>query len=221
MIIGGCDPYERKLAWTQNVDILSLVTYPDIVNYLLFTQSAYSADDLKSYKSLEAYRQFVFGWFRYTAGIVKGGHLVGSAFALVPHLMEYSFEIAADRHRKDGELELKPEHMYNYQVQSQLGVSKHEVGYFVVLTANGLHIEAIIFDIELWDKNFVSAEDIISSRKLKSFTLGCQQQIQFLLEYFSLSKIPLLVKTFSHSYQTNKTTRKKCIVVVAKWNMEK
>ncbi|WAR04387.1 hypothetical protein MAR_019756 [Mya arenaria] len=46
MIIGGCDPYEAKLAGTQNVDIFPSVTYSDIVNYLLFTPSAYSAADL-------------------------------------------------------------------------------------------------------------------------------------------------------------------------------
>ncbi|WAR00308.1 hypothetical protein MAR_024680 [Mya arenaria] len=43
--------------------------------------------------------------------------------------------------RRDGELELKPEHKYQYQVQTQHGVSKHEVGYFVVWTANDLHSE--------------------------------------------------------------------------------
>lgn len=79
MIIGGCDPYEANFAWTKNVDIFPSVTYPDIVNYLLFTPSAYSADDLKSYKSLEAYNQFVCGWVRDTAGTVQGDHLVVTA----------------------------------------------------------------------------------------------------------------------------------------------
>jgi len=79
MIIGGCDPYEANFAWAKNVDIFPLVTYPDIVNYLLFTPSAYSADDLKSYKSLEAYNQFVCGWVRDTAGTVQGDHLVVTA----------------------------------------------------------------------------------------------------------------------------------------------
>jgi len=90
------------------------------------------------------------------------GPLLGSArmfLSLVLHLMEYLFVTAVDRHvlacvevkcpfnaryedinedtvdclqRRDGELELKPEHKYQYQVQTQLGVSKHEVGYFII-----------------------------------------------------------------------------------------
>ena len=48
--------------------ILLLVTigcaYPDIVNYLLFTPSAYTSEDMKSYKSLQAYNQVVEGWVR-------------------------------------------------------------------------------------------------------------------------------------------------------------
>jgi hypothetical protein len=37
-------------------------------------------------------------------------------------------------HRQNNKLELKHDYQYYYQVQSQLGVSKHEVGYFVVWT---------------------------------------------------------------------------------------
>ncbi|XP_041376642.1 uncharacterized protein LOC121389093 [Gigantopelta aegis] len=62
-LIDGNDPYELK-NWSDNVDILPGITYMDIVNYLLFTPSAYTADDLKSYKGLDAYNQFVCGWVR-------------------------------------------------------------------------------------------------------------------------------------------------------------
>ncbi|KAL3831391.1 hypothetical protein ACJMK2_023143 [Sinanodonta woodiana] len=59
------DPYTlEKHRWTQDVDKWASVTYPDIVNYLLFSTSAYTMDELKSYKGLEAYNQFVSDWVR-------------------------------------------------------------------------------------------------------------------------------------------------------------
>ncbi|XP_060576835.1 uncharacterized protein LOC132734136 [Ruditapes philippinarum] len=81
-IVGGLDPYEGKLAWSDNVNILPAITYPDIVNYLLFTPSAYSADDLKAYKSLDANNQFVSGWVREKSGIVHGQYVVVTAKVL-------------------------------------------------------------------------------------------------------------------------------------------
>ena len=53
-IIGGNDPYDLT-GWSDNVDILPGVTYIAIVNYLLHTKSPYTADDIKSYKGLDAY----------------------------------------------------------------------------------------------------------------------------------------------------------------------
>ena len=44
--------------------ILPSVAYPDMVNYLVFSPSPYTAEDLKSYKGLEAYNQMVCGWVR-------------------------------------------------------------------------------------------------------------------------------------------------------------
>ena len=59
-LINGLDPYSiKKKDWTSTkVDDYPSVTYPDIVNYLIFSPSPYSSDDLKSYKSLGAYNQF-------------------------------------------------------------------------------------------------------------------------------------------------------------------
>ena len=48
----------------SDLSYLPAVTYPDIVNYLLFTPSPYTATDLKCYKGLEAYNQIVCGWVR-------------------------------------------------------------------------------------------------------------------------------------------------------------
>ena len=64
-IIGGDDPYEMPAStWSDDVKMLPKVTYPDIVNYLVFSPSPYTSDDLKSYKGLDAYNQFVCGWVR-------------------------------------------------------------------------------------------------------------------------------------------------------------
>ena len=56
-LINGLDPYSiNKKDWTSTkVDDYPSVTYQDIVNYLIFGASPYSSDDLKSYKSLDAY----------------------------------------------------------------------------------------------------------------------------------------------------------------------
>ena len=65
--IGFIDPYSDfgvNDPFTGDDDILPAVSYPDIVNYLLFTPSAYTSEDMKSYKSLQAYNQVVEGWVR-------------------------------------------------------------------------------------------------------------------------------------------------------------
>ena len=70
-VVNKIDPYcIPKAQWITDVNMWPNVTYPDIVTYLIFTKSAYTADDLKSYKSLEAYNQFVSGWVR-EIGVVK------------------------------------------------------------------------------------------------------------------------------------------------------
>ena len=64
-LIGGCDPYSiKKNDLSDDINVYPGITYLDIVNYLLFTQSAYKSDELRNYKSLAAYNQFVSGWIR-------------------------------------------------------------------------------------------------------------------------------------------------------------
>nr|XP_047140517.1 uncharacterized protein LOC124815766 [Hydra vulgaris] len=62
-LVSGVDPYKLKLNdMDTNPKSLPSVDYPDIVNYCVYTKSAYTMDELKSYKSLDAYHQFVSGW---------------------------------------------------------------------------------------------------------------------------------------------------------------
>lgn len=60
-IIDGKDPYEINKAEWNKTDIESWldICYPDIVNYLVYCQSAYTLAELKAYKSLQAYNYFI------------------------------------------------------------------------------------------------------------------------------------------------------------------
>ena len=61
--IDDIDPYELdKNEWSSNMTKWPEVTYPDIVNYLVYNQSAYTLAELKAYKSLDAYNYFVSGF---------------------------------------------------------------------------------------------------------------------------------------------------------------
>ena len=64
-LINEKDPYEDILSkdWSKSPwpDVFPDSTYPDIVNYLVNGISAYSFEDLKAYRSLESYNQFVCG----------------------------------------------------------------------------------------------------------------------------------------------------------------
>ena len=62
-LIGGKDPCELGILLTDEI-ILPAITYPDIVNYLLFTPSPYTTDDLKSYNGLQSYKQMCCEWVR-------------------------------------------------------------------------------------------------------------------------------------------------------------
>ena len=61
----GYDPYQiKKEELSSDISKFSPVTYPDIVNYFLFSLSPLTKEELKAYKSLDSYNQFVSGWVK-------------------------------------------------------------------------------------------------------------------------------------------------------------
>ena len=61
-VIDGVEPYSLpSSSWTKDEASFPAVSYPDIVNYLIFGKSFYSMDDMKAWKSLEAYNQLTSG----------------------------------------------------------------------------------------------------------------------------------------------------------------
>ena len=64
-LIENKDPYtSSENEFSVDFDNFPSISYPDIVNYLVFRPSPYSADDMKAYKSLETYNQVIEGWVR-------------------------------------------------------------------------------------------------------------------------------------------------------------
>ena len=64
-LLDNKDPYTlSENEHSVDFDNFPSISYPDIVNYLVFRPSPYSADDMKAYKSLEAYNQVIEGWVR-------------------------------------------------------------------------------------------------------------------------------------------------------------
>ena len=59
--------------WSRNLSLFPEVTFPDICNYLLGNPDEYSAENLKSFKSLTGYRLF------------KHGHVVDMTVHKVPN----------------------------------------------------------------------------------------------------------------------------------------
>lgn len=53
-----------------DVDAFPRETYPDIVNYLVFNPNPFTMEDMRAYKSLEAYNQFVCRWVR-DVGVIE------------------------------------------------------------------------------------------------------------------------------------------------------
>ena len=60
--INGIDPYDLcSKDWSSDVTSLPPTSSVDITNYLVFGVSAYTCEEFKAYKSLEAHGQFTNG----------------------------------------------------------------------------------------------------------------------------------------------------------------
>ena len=63
--INSVDPYclkEEELVFEQ--DLYPKIMCADIINYLLFAPSPVTSDELKCYKSMDAYNQFLCAWVK-------------------------------------------------------------------------------------------------------------------------------------------------------------
>ena len=60
-----CDPYcIATTEWGKDVSKWPLIGFLDVINYLVHSPSAYTSEQLKKYKSLEAYKFYQDGWIR-------------------------------------------------------------------------------------------------------------------------------------------------------------
>ena len=67
-IIDKTVPYTvKKVKWSQKTEEFPNILYPDIVNFLSYTPSKYTSEDLKAYTSVDAYNQLICGWVREVA----------------------------------------------------------------------------------------------------------------------------------------------------------
>lgn len=79
-LIDNKDPYTiPKREWSTDENGFPNIQYPDIVNYLIYTTSAYTLKDMKPYKSLEAYNQMVCEWVKDVSHVTFGDKCLISA----------------------------------------------------------------------------------------------------------------------------------------------
>ena len=63
--INFIDPYDmKKTEFDYGMHLLPKEVYPDIVNYLLFAPSPYTAEQLKCFKAMDSYNYFLSGLSR-------------------------------------------------------------------------------------------------------------------------------------------------------------
>ena len=61
-LISSCDLYTiRKDEMMTGIEKFRGISYPDLFNYFLFALSSLTKEELKAYKALESYNQFVSG----------------------------------------------------------------------------------------------------------------------------------------------------------------
>ena len=91
-LIGDVDPYELNVkSMSSDIKDLPAVLYPDIVNYCLYKKSAFTLSELKSYKSLDAYNQFVSGWVSGVCSKAIGDKIIVRAKVCTDHLKKKSY----------------------------------------------------------------------------------------------------------------------------------
>ena len=65
-IINNLDPYTlKRKELNENIEIYPAVMYPDMVNYFLLAPSLLTNDELKCYKSLQSYNNFLQCWVQW------------------------------------------------------------------------------------------------------------------------------------------------------------
>nr|CAI5852766.1 unnamed protein product [Callosobruchus analis] len=85
-IIGGLDPlFLDRSALSYSADNFPAVSNVDIISYLVFSTSYYTKQQMKAYKSLEAFKYFEAG-FGSDCGVLN----IGPAYALVLAKVNFS-----------------------------------------------------------------------------------------------------------------------------------
>ena len=73
----NCDPYTiKKDEMMTEIENFPSISYPDIVNYLLFALSPLTNEELKAYQGLESNNQFVPGWVKWQSSYDRAGKYI-------------------------------------------------------------------------------------------------------------------------------------------------